>query len=244
MNISGSWIQSLAVRRTRSNKKYTCSSAFASRLCLASPSFRTFAAPVPLFAVIPLLLFTRMSYAARKRVICKVARESTLPATQVAACRCLGNFGGYAALSLPTLAPGSDAITIVVMSLDLLEELAEGLGRGGTVTSSQVRIRASWSLANMLDIDALPRCLPLQRLVQLCRSMLRLVAPGSGAIQRDLPLANPKVTPNAMRAIGNISRWLPLDDDDNGSTFVLHSCLLCCVRSSWAAGSDVLISLS
>jgi hypothetical protein len=145
------------------------------------------------------------------------ARDSTFPAIQVAACRCLGNFGGYAALSLQTPTPGSDAATIVVMSLDLLEELAEGVGRGGTVTSSQVRIRASWALANMLDIDALPLCLPLQRLVQLCRSVLRMLAPGSGTIKRDLPLANSKVIPNAMRAIGNISRWLPLYNSDDGN---------------------------
>jgi hypothetical protein len=102
--------------------------------------------------------------------------------------------------------------------LDLLEELAEGVGHGGTVTSSQVRIKASWSLANMLDIDALPQCLSLQRLVRLCSSMLRMVAPSTGT-SRNMPPLNPKVTPNAMRAIGNISRWLPLDKMDNGAAF-------------------------
>ena len=76
-------------------------------------------------------------------------------------------------------------------------------------TSVPVRARASWALANLLNLPSLGRCLDGAAWRALALAMLSLMDGAThGAVASPPPPPHSKVVPNAVRALGNLSRWL------------------------------------
>lgn len=134
-------------------------------------------------------------HAALLQISLLAAHDQVLP-IRVATCRCLASFAMYAGLHGAENEVDRDAC---------VEEL---LALTDTEQQVAVRTRASWALANFCDTTLdLFKCLPRKLAEAVVVCAVKLADPT--AVFR-----SPKIATNGIRAIGNISRWLPLSVRD------------------------------
>ena len=189
----------------------------------SSSSASTFRSRVMvLLSYVPYSAWTSLSPSQQQQLLLcvKQAAEDSAASVRTASCRSISLFAVYAARSASE-SQSSAADSHSAFVEDALRLLVKLLGNSEPAVV--VRARAAWAIANLCESSTPQAALPSSSssaaavspvvFSQLPQSVFQLLL----SCVLESSEGNDKIVSNAIRAVGNIARWLPLDGSENAA---------------------------